>query len=136
MAVTSWLVDKSALWKLTRSADRQLWQDRIERGLVHVCLVTELEVAVSARHYRDVEVMADALLGPLVRTWLSPRSEAVANDIMKLLVVAGFHRSVPVPDVLVAAVAVAEGLTVLHDDRDFERIAEVYGAPEHERLRV
>jgi predicted nucleic acid-binding protein len=51
------------------------------------------------------------------------------------------HRSVPVPDVIVAAVAVAvavavaEGLTVLHDDRDFGRIAEVYGGPEHERLR-
>jgi hypothetical protein len=136
VAVTSWLIDKSALWKLTRSPDLDLWHERIERGLVHVCLVTELEAAVSARHYRDVEVMADALLGPLVRTWISPRAEAISNEIMKLLVVAGLHRSVPIPDVLVAAVAAAEGLTVLHDDRDFARIAEVFRAPEQERLRL
>ena len=55
---------------------------------------------------------------------------------MDALVRAGLHRSVRLPDVLVASIAVAQRLTVLHDDRDFERITDCYGAPQYERLIV
>lgn len=44
------------------------------------------------------------------------------------------HRSVPLPDVMIASIAVVEQLTVLHDARGFHRIREVYGAPLEERL--
>lgn len=37
------------------------------------------------------------------------------------------HRAVPLPDLLVAACAERAGLTVLHYDADFERIAEITG---------
>jgi predicted nucleic acid-binding protein len=57
-------------------------------------------------------------------------------EIMDALIAARLHRTVPIPDVLVAAVVVVERLTVLHDDRDFDRIQEVYGGPAYERLRL
>ena len=37
------------------------------------------------------------------------------------------HRAVPLPDLLVAACAEHAGLTVLHYDADYERIAELTG---------
>ena len=37
------------------------------------------------------------------------------------------HRAVPLPDLLVAACAERAGLTVLHYDADFDRIAAVTG---------
>jgi predicted nucleic acid-binding protein len=55
-------------------------------------------------------------------------------EIMAALVAARLHRTVPLPDVMIASIAVADRLTVLHDDRDFDRIREVYGAPVGERL--
>lgn len=51
-------------------------------------------------------------------------------------VAARLHRSVALPDVVVATIAAAKRLTVLHDDRDFELITEVFGAPHGERLNL
>lgn len=39
------------------------------------------------------------------------------------------HRAVPLPDLLVAACAEHSGLTVLHYDADYERIAELTEQP-------
>jgi len=55
---------------------------------------------------------------------------------MDALVGARLHRAVPLPDVMIASIAVADQLTVLHDDRDFDRIRQVYGAPPAERLTL
>jgi predicted nucleic acid-binding protein len=37
------------------------------------------------------------------------------------------HRSVPLPDLIIAACAEAAGLTVLHYDADYERVAKLTG---------
>ncbi|CCK62378.1 Conserved protein of unknown function with PIN domain (fragment) [Mycobacterium canettii CIPT 140070017] len=37
-----WLIDKSALVRLTDSPDMEIWSNRIERGLVHITGVTRL----------------------------------------------------------------------------------------------
>jgi predicted nucleic acid-binding protein len=39
----------------------------------------------------------------------------------------GHHRAPSVPDLLVAAIAELAGLTVLHDDKDFDLIADLTG---------
>ena len=39
------------------------------------------------------------------------------------------HRSVKIPDLLVAATAELAGLTVLHDDEDYERVGAITGQP-------
>jgi predicted nucleic acid-binding protein len=43
-----WLIDKSALVRLTDSREADVWSNRIERGLVHVAGITRLEVGFSA----------------------------------------------------------------------------------------
>ncbi|CCK62726.1 Conserved protein of unknown function [Mycobacterium canettii CIPT 140070017] len=47
MAVTTWLIDKSAYTRLAQSPDAQVWIDRIERGMVRISTITRLEVGYS-----------------------------------------------------------------------------------------
>lgn len=56
-----------------------------------------------------------------------------ATDVLQLLAEAGplHHRSVPIPDLLIAAAAELAELPVLHYDRHFEIIAAVTGQPVH-----
>lgn len=132
----NWVADTSAVWKIARSPQFELWADRIARGLVRAALPTWLEVARSARSTTDWQRLKGSLLTPLVPVGFSPRSDALALEISNALVEAGLHRAVPVPDVLIASVALAEGLTVLHDDHDFVRIAQVVPELAHERLQL
>ncbi|MBA3744612.1 PIN domain-containing protein [Sporichthya sp.] len=122
-----WLVDKSALWKLPQSPDYASWIDRINRGRVWVGLPTMLEVAVSSRDADHWPRLRGDLLAPLLILNATPRSEGIAVEIMEALIGARLHRSVSLPDVLIAALAVEHRLTVLHDDHDFERIRSCTG---------
>jgi predicted nucleic acid-binding protein len=49
LVVTTWLIDKSALVRLSNSADAAGWASRIDRELVRISTVTRLEVGYSAR---------------------------------------------------------------------------------------
>ena len=53
---------------------------------------------------------------------------ARAIDVQSRLARHGRHR-VPIPDLIIAAVAELHELTVLHYDRDFETIAQATGQP-------
>ena len=44
MAVTEWLIAKSALVRLADSADAEEWAGRIHRGLVRITNLTRLEI--------------------------------------------------------------------------------------------
>ena len=134
--MTDWLIDKSALWKLPRSSDYPDWVERINRGQVWASLATRLEVAVSARGPEHWPVLHRDLLGPLLEANATPRSETIAMEIMSVLVAERLHRVVPLPDVMIASIAVAERFTVLHDDVDFDRIRDTYGGPDAERLAL
>lgn len=48
-----------------------------------------------------------------------------ASAVQALLAAQSQHRAVPLPDLLIAACAESAGLTVLHYDADFDRIAQV-----------
>ena len=54
MAVSPWLIDKSALARLGASADAEEWASRIGRGLVRITTGTRLEVGFSARSGPDL----------------------------------------------------------------------------------
>lgn len=134
--MTDWLIDKSALWKLPQSPDYEVWLDRINRGRVWVGLPTKLEVAVSARDPQHWPTLRHQLLEPLLDAAATVRSEAVAVEIMEALLSAGLHRCVALPDVMVASLAVVGRLAVLHHDRDFDRINQIYGEPTAEWLSL
>jgi len=49
VAVTDWLIDKSALIRLGASPDAEEWAGMIRRGLVRITTVTRLVIGFSAR---------------------------------------------------------------------------------------
>jgi len=133
--VTDWLVDTSALVRIGASADADEWATRIERGLVRICTVTRLEVGFSARSGTDLRAaLRRPPLSAMPVEHLTPAIEQRAVEVQLLLADRGQHRAPAIPDLLVAATAELAGLVVLHDDKDFELIAELTGQPT-ERLR-
>ena len=130
MAVTTWLIDKSALVRLADSPDAVIWATRIERGLVRVTTVTRLEVGYSARSGADLRAgLGRRPLAAMPVEYLTPAIEERAVDVLALLADHGRHRAPSIPDLIIAATAELAGLTVLHDDKDFDLIAEVTGQP-------
>ena len=130
MAVTTWLIDKSAYTRLAESPDAQVWIDRIERGMVRISTVTRLEVGYSFRtaaQARNEFVSPPLALMPVEH--LAPAVEDRAVEVQLLLADRGQHRGPSVPDLLVAALAEISGLTVLALDKDFELIAHITGQP-------
>jgi predicted nucleic acid-binding protein len=136
VAVTDWLIDKSALVRLASSADPEQWAARIERGLVRIATVTRLEVGYSARSGPDLR--SDLRRPPLAVMpveYQTPVIEDRAVEVLTLLADRGQHRAPSIPDLIVAATAELAGLTVLHFDKDFEIIAAITGQP-LERLNI
>jgi predicted nucleic acid-binding protein len=136
VAVTAWLVDKSALARLGASPDAEEWASRIGRGLVRITTVTRLEVGYSARSGADLRAgLRQPPLSAMPVEYLTPAIEDRAVQVQAALADRGQHRALSIPDLIIAATAELAGLTVLHLDKDFELIAEVTGQPA-ERLRV
>jgi predicted nucleic acid-binding protein len=61
--------------------------------------------------------------------YATPRSEDRALEVLVLLADRGHHRAPSIPDLLIAAIAESAGLVVLHDDKDFDLIADVTHQP-------
>ena len=136
MDLTSWLVDKSALVRLSTSVDAQEWAERIERGLVRISTVTRLEVGYSGRSAAEIRAgFRGAPLASMPVEYLTPAIEDRAVEVLVQLADRGRHRAPSIPDLIIAATAELAGLTVLHLDKDFELIAEITGQ-RLERLRT
>jgi predicted nucleic acid-binding protein len=124
MAVTTWLIDKSAYVRLGTSPDRELWAERISRGLVHLSSLTLLEIGYSFRSAQEAErELHSAPLHSLVVDYLTPSAERRAHLLQMELLKRSQHRGVSIPDLLLAAQAELLGHTLLHVDNDFELIS-------------
>jgi len=122
------LADTSA-WVWSRRAGgelRQRFDDRLVEGEIATCDMVRLELLYSARNTSefeslriDLEAVPDCPIGK--NQWQR------ALDVYGVLAEKGglHHRSVRHPDLLIAAAAEAAGLTVLHYDEDYDRIAAV-----------
>ena len=136
MAVTQWLVYKSALVRLGESPDADEWAARIARGLVRITTVTRLEIGYSARSSAEARsAFTSRPLSAMPVEYATPAIEDRALEVQMILAGRGHHRAPSIPDLLIAATAELAGLTVLHRDKDFELVAEVTGQPV-ERLRT
>ena len=135
MAVTEWLIDKSALVRLADSPDAAQWAALIERGLVRITTVTRLEIGYSARSEADARsLFMTPPVSAMPVEYLTPAIEDRALQVQSVLADKGRHRAPSIPDLLIAAAAELAGLTVLHMDKDFDLIAGITGQPV-ERLR-
>lgn len=134
MAVTGWLIDKSALVRLGSSPDATLWASRITAGAVHLSSITRLEIGYSARSSKElVASINNPPISSMPIELLSPSIEERAWEVLRELARIGKHRAPSIPDLLLAATAEKCGLTILHVDKDFELISKVTGQ-RHERL--
>jgi len=134
--VSEYLVDKSALVRLSDSPDAAQWANRIGRGLVRITTVTRLEVGYSARSGPDLRAgLKQPPLSTMPVEYQTPAIEDRAVEVLLLLADRGQHRAPSIPDLIVAATAELAGLTVLHVDKDFELIAEITSQP-LERLNL
>jgi len=124
MAVTSWLIDRSALNRINAASDE--WLSRIQRNLVRISTVTLLEIGFSTRNGADHRVaLGDPPVSSMTVEHITPAIEARAVEIQMLLADRGQHRAPSIPDLLIAATAELARLTVLHVDKDFDLIAAI-----------
>ncbi|MFJ3879197.1 PIN domain nuclease [Streptomyces sp. NPDC090077] len=130
MNAALYLIDTSALARFMRGdAEQYGWDQAAAAGLIATCPITELEFFYSARSAADrargIEDMR------LLFGWVPVDDRAYdrAWQVQEALTKQGKHRSAGAVDLVVAATAELQGLTLLHCDRDFECIAAVTGQP-------
>ncbi|MDH6623969.1 putative nucleic acid-binding protein [Streptomyces sp. LBL] len=123
-----YLIDRSALARWTKPGVREALKPLHERYLLSVCRPTEYEMVHSAR---------DSAEAMRISTWLHAfaylRTEddtfTRALEVQRHALDAGLHRALSLPDLLIAATAELNRLTVLHYDGDFDMIASLTGQP-------
>ena len=126
---------RSALARMSTSPDAEKWSRLIELGQVRITTTTLLEIGHLARSEREwSDLVEDVPVIHMPLATLTPRTEARALEIQRVVLRDGRHRAPSVPDLLVAAVAEEADLTVLHADNDVDLITRTTGQPA-ERLR-
>ncbi|HSR51443.1 MAG TPA: PIN domain nuclease [Acidobacteriota bacterium] len=123
-----YLVDKSALARMDSEPVRKRLQPIIEAGEAATCAIIDLEVLYSAR---GAEEHTSIRRRRSLAYEHIPLTEPVfqrAIEIQGELAKSGRHR-LPIPDLIIAATAELHSLTILHYDRDFDRIANLTNQP-------
>lgn len=124
MALTH-LVDTSVLTRLSVREVRDVVEPLAGAGRLARAGISDLEIGYSARNAREWDRLAAALdIFSLVET--NADHVARAKQVQRQLA-SKSQRGRKIPDLLVAAAAEAERLTVLHYDQDFDRVARVTG---------
>ena len=123
-----YIADKSALARLKYPTVAAVLSPLLVGGDVVTCSVIELEVLFSAKTHTDL-VKTRARRRALPSVELSQDDFDRAIDVLEQLARSGHHRAAGIPDLLIAAVAERNALTVLHYDKDFDLIANVTGQP-------
>ena len=120
------LLDTSVLTRLRSPSVVQRLEALDRNGLARASM-TDLEIGFSARSADEWDRVRTAL-DAFRRIEVEPHHFDRALQIQRRLVADGL-RGRTVPDLLIAAVAEASSLTVLHYDADFDHIATVTGQP-------
>lgn len=129
MSPALYLIDTSGLFRILQSEFRKAWSDQLAAGVIAACPLVELEFLYSARSLAD-RLEKQRLMHDLLG-WV-PMPEGAyerADEVQQLLTEAGAHRSAGPVDLLIAATAERERLTILCDDRDYLTVATVTGQP-------
>ena len=124
-----YLADKSALTRSeTRPEVREVVEPLLLAGRIATCGIVDLELLFSAPDPATYAELA-RVLRALPRVPVTDAAVDRALEVQGLLAARSQHRAVPLPDLLIAACAERAGLTVLHYDADFDRIAAVTDQP-------
>lgn len=124
-----YLADKSALTRRdTRPEVRDVVEPLLLAGRIATCGIIDLELLYSAPSPAIYSELS-GLLEALPRVPVTNANVDRALEVQAHLATKSQHRAVSLPDLLIAACAEANGLTVLHYDADYDRVAEVTGQP-------
>jgi predicted nucleic acid-binding protein len=124
--MTLYLADTSAWHRSGQVATR--WEELFDRDEVALCTPVRLELLASARGPSDYRSLARDL-GLLPHLPLDSEAERAAHATQAALAERGHHRGPTPIDLLIAAIAEAQGVALLHYDRHFDAIARVTGQP-------
>ncbi len=123
------LADTSA-WIVARRIPgaRELFLDAIERADVAWCWPVRYELMVDARGNAGIAAL-DRTLERLREVAVDRAVQRGVLSVMRELADRGSHGAhrLPLADLTVAVAAQQSGLTVLHHDRHFERLADLLG---------
>ena len=126
MARATFLADTSAFARVSQPAVAAVFAPLIAQGRVAVCAPVVFELGYSARNLAD----HDAILSRLAAFETAPTTNGDhqrAIELQQQLAARGQHRALSLVDALVAAIAEARHLIVLHYDSDFELVADITG---------
>jgi predicted nucleic acid-binding protein len=102
--------------------------DQVEE--LWICEVVRLEFlrgALNPRHMVTLRARLDNILVAPIEAAQWRRAEEIYAGLARMR--GGRHRGTPLTDVLIAATAESRGLSVLHDDKHYDVIAQMTGQP-------
>ena len=118
----------TSVWARSGKPGLKAFAQAVEDGGIAVCDQVVMELLWSARDVADFRATEAALLAC---PWFAvePADWSEARRVFRELAARGplHHRQVQIPDLLIAAVAARNGLTVLHYDNNYDIIASVTG---------
>ncbi|MDP8908158.1 MAG: PIN domain nuclease [Chloroflexota bacterium] len=127
------LADTSAwVWSRRRAYPqlRQAFDAALVDGELATCDMVRLELLYSARNAEEFAEIREELAALVDCPTATDQWHRALSVYEQLSARGGAHqRSVKHPDLLIAAAAEAAGITVLHYDEDYDRIAEITGQP-------
>ncbi|TCO51768.1 hypothetical protein EV646_101762 [Kribbella antiqua] len=129
MAGAVYLADTSVYVYQSRSDDvYRRFQSLLVEGRLAACQMAALEYLNNAPDPKWYETLWGALHS---QRWVDVTSEAMdrAMAVHRELAQKSQHRHFSLPDLIIAATAELAGLTVLHYDEDYDRIAKITGQP-------
>ena len=129
-ALTLYLADTSAWHRADHPEVAAGWEQRLATNSLASCAQVRLEILYSARSARDYDQLSAELLA-LPQLPCGEAEFERALFVQRQLARQGGlrHRSVKLPDLLIAASAEAGGAVLWHYDEDYDRIAEITGQP-------
>jgi predicted nucleic acid-binding protein len=122
----TFIADKSAWARASHRRVRDPWSRALLDGQIATCPIVDLELLYSARSGDAF----DDLASDLAQLRSVPVTRSVTNAAQQALRTLAHeaplhHRSVKLPDLLIAACAADADVGVLHYDEDFDRLADV-----------
>jgi hypothetical protein len=119
------LLDKSAHELARRDVHaRRTFETMAVTGVLATCAIVELEILYSARNPTDHRRLKTYLREQCVWLETTDNTLGAAVDLQETMLAAGMHRK-PIPDLIIASVALAHDAVLVHHDRDFDDIATV-----------
>jgi predicted nucleic acid-binding protein len=119
------LADTSVIARGRQASVSDVLDELVIHGRLWTCRMVDLELLYSAQSNAVDELATERRSLP--EAPITPDVLDRAFEVMESLRADGHRRTAKPADCIIAASAELAGLTVLHYDRDFDRIAEVTG---------